>query len=80
MLGKEKNMYTIKIFKFKLKQINKWNISIEIQKNKTVKYLSGNVQEDILHVTCMIFQINNTHIIQRHRDIQLTLKQHEFEL
>ena len=30
MLGKEKNMYTIKIFKFKLKQINKWNISIEI--------------------------------------------------
>lgn len=80
MLGKEKDMYTIKIFKFKLKQINKWNISIEIQKNKTVKYLSGNVQEDILHVTCMIFQINNTHIIQRHRDIQLTLKQHEFEL
>lgn len=80
MLGKEKNMYTIKIFKFKLKQINKWNISIEIQKNKTIKYLSGNVQEDILHVTCMIFQINNTHIIQRHRDIQLTLKQHEFEL
>lgn len=80
MLGKEKDMYTIKIFKFKLKQINKWNISIEIQKNKTIKYLSGNVQEDILHVTCMIFQINNTHIIQRHRDIQLTLKQHEFEL
>lgn len=80
MLGKEKNMYTIKIFKFKLKQINKWNISIEIQKNKTVKYLSGNVQEDILHVTCIIFQIDNTHIIQRHRDIQLTLKQHEFEL
>lgn len=80
MLGKEKNMYTIKIFKFKLKQINKWNISIEIQKNKTIKYPSGNVQEDILHVTCMIFQIDNTHIIQRHRDIQLTLKQHEFEL
>lgn len=80
MLGKEKDMYTIKNFKFKLKQINKWNISIEIQKNKTIKYLSGNVQEDILHVTCMIFQINNTHIIQRHRDIQLTLKQHEFEL
>lgn len=80
MLGKEKDMYTIKNFKFKLKQINKWNISIEIQKNKTIKYLSGNVQEDILHVTCIIFQIDNTHIIQRHRDIQLTLKQHEFEL